>query len=180
MHAAEASSKIVTVAQVLRRRAAWRRAGRTVVWTNGCFDLLHVGHVRALEAAAACGDVLVVGLNSDASVRRLKGTARPLVPQAERAEMLASLACVDAVCIYGADTPAAILKRLRPEIFCKGAQFAPPDIPEAAAVRAYGGTIRLTPMVPGHSTTEIVGRIHRSGRVIGHSSLVIGGERSHE
>ena len=162
MSMAGSSSKIVSARRLLTWREGWRRRRRTVVWTNGCFDLLHAGHVRALEAAARLGDVLVVGLNTDASVRRLKGPSRPLVPQAERAAMVAALACVDAVCLFGGDTPAAILRRLRPEIYCKGAQFAPPhgtEPPEAAAVRAAGGAIRYTPMVPGCSTTVTLKRI---------------------
>ena len=158
----DARSKIVSLEALVTLRSVWRRGGRKVVWTNGCFDVLHVGHIRNLQAAAAQGDVLVVGLNSDASVRRLKGPTRPIVPQDERAEMLAALGCVDHVCIFDADTPAAMLERLQPEIFCKGAQFAPPHgpvPPEAATVLAYGGEIRYLPMVPDRSTTGLLDRI---------------------
>ena len=162
MRTEDARRKIVSQEALLALGAAWRRDGRKVVWTNGCFDVLHVGHIRNLQAAAAQGDVLVVGLNSDASVRRLKGPPRPIVPQDERAEMLAALGCVDHVCLFDADTPAAILERLQPEIFCKGAQFEPPygpAPPEAATVLAYGGEIRYLPMVPERSTTGLLDRI---------------------
>jgi rfaE bifunctional protein nucleotidyltransferase chain/domain len=143
-----------------RQRA--RRAGRVVVWTNGCFDLLHVGHVRNLRAARELGDVLVVGVNDDASVRRLKGAGRPIVPGAERAELLAALECVDAVVLFGEDTPIAALERLRPEVHCKGADYAPPNgkpIPEAAVVAAYGGRIEFLPLAPGISTSELERRM---------------------
>jgi rfaE bifunctional protein nucleotidyltransferase chain/domain len=149
-------------ASLLAWRDGARRDRRVVVWTNGCFDLLHVGHVRSLQAARALGDVLVVGVNDDASVRRLKGPARPIMPEAERAELLAALECVDAVVLFGEDTPAAALERLRPEIHCKGADYAPPDgkpIPEAAVVAAYGGRVAFLPLMPSLSTTEIVRRL---------------------
>ncbi|MDR2850374.1 MAG: adenylyltransferase/cytidyltransferase family protein [Verrucomicrobiota bacterium] len=140
-------------------RAQWRLSGQRVVWTNGCFDLLHVGHLRNLQACRACGDVLVVGLNSDASVRAIKGPSRPVNGEADRAELLAGLACVDAVVIFGETTPEASLARLMPEVHCKGADYAPPHgkpIPEAAVVAAYGGEIRFIPLVPGRSTTGLI------------------------
>ena len=155
-------NKIVTPEALLAQRDGWRRDGRKVVWTNGCFDVLHVGHIRNLQAAAAHGDVLVVGLNSDASVRRLKGPTRPVVTQDERAELLAALGCVDRVCVFEDDSPAALVGRLQPEIFCKGAQFQPPHgpmPPEAPTVQAYGGEIRYLPMVPDRSTTGLLERI---------------------
>jgi rfaE bifunctional protein nucleotidyltransferase chain/domain len=120
------SSKPTTWKSLLAWRDRARRAGRVVVWTNGCFDLLHVGHLRNLRAARALGDALVVGVNDDAAVRRLKGPTRPILPAAERAELLAALECVDAVVLFGEDTPSAALERLRPEIHCKGADYAPP------------------------------------------------------
>jgi rfaE bifunctional protein nucleotidyltransferase chain/domain len=150
---------------------AWRERarhdGRTVVWTNGCFDLLHVGHVRNLQAARALGDALVVGVNDDASVRRLKGPQRPILPAEQRAELLAALECVDAVVLFPEDTPAAALERLRPDIHCKGADYAPPHgkpIPEAAVVAAYGGRIAFLPLVPGLSTSDLVQRIVAANR----------------
>src|SRR5689334_23800672 len=110
------AAKVIARDALLELRRRWRAEGRTVVWTNGCFDLLHVGHVRGLQEARGLGDVLVVGVNSDASVRRLKGPGRPVVPEAERAEVLAALACVDRVLVFGEDTPCEVLGRLRPEV----------------------------------------------------------------
>ena len=143
-------------------RESYRRAGRTVVWTNGCFDLLHAGHVRSLRAAAALGDVLVVGLNSDESVRRLKGPSRPILPEEDRAESLAALECVDHVLVFPDSTPTAVLGRLRPDVHCKGADYAPPHgrpIPEKAVVEAYGGRVAFLPLVEGVSTTELIRRL---------------------
>jgi rfaE bifunctional protein nucleotidyltransferase chain/domain len=147
---------------LLAIRDACRRDGRTVVWTNGCFDLLHPGHVRSLEAARALGDVLVVGLNSDASVRALKGPTRPVLSEAERAELLAALSAVDFVIVFPEATPEAALARLKPDIHCKGAEYAPPNgkpVPEAALVTGYGGRVEYLPYIAGISTTELVRRI---------------------
>src|SRR6476659_5832047 len=113
-------NKSVDLCGFRERCAHLRQTGRTMVWTNGCFDLLHAGHARSLQAAAALGDVLVVGVNSDAAVRRLKGPGRPLLPQQERAELVAALACVDHVLIFDELTPCAILEQLRPDVHCKG------------------------------------------------------------
>jgi D-glycero-beta-D-manno-heptose 1-phosphate adenylyltransferase len=137
-------------------------AGKVVVWTNGCFDLFHAGHARSLRAARALGDVLVVGVNSDASVLRLKGTGRPVVSGAERAELVASLACVDHVVVFDEDTPEACIRLLRPDVHCKGADYAPPHgrpIPEAALVASYGGRVAFLPLVAGLSTTDLIRRI---------------------
>lgn len=145
-----------------------RSAGRRVVFTNGHFDLLHVGHLRYLQAAAALGDVLVVGLNDDASTTRRKGPSRPILPEAERAELVAGLACVDYVAIFHDDTAARAITLLRPDIYVKGGDYAVDDaelaagklpLPEAELVRAYGGKVRTIPLVPGASTTEIERRI---------------------
>src|SRR4051812_35574747 len=147
--------KVVLLDSLLTLRAGWRRAGQSVVWTNGCFDLLHAGHVRSLQAAARLGDVLVVGLNSDASVRRLKGPGRPLVPQDERACVLAALVCVDHVVVFDDLTPTALLECLRPDVHCKGAEYAPPNgrpIPEKAVVEAHGGRVEFLPLVEGLSS----------------------------
>jgi rfaE bifunctional protein nucleotidyltransferase chain/domain len=143
------------VAECRRRR----RSGQSVVFTNGCFDLLHVGHVRSLEAAAALGDVLVVGVNADATVRELKGPGRPIVPAAERAEVVAALEVVDHVVLFDEPTPEAALDRLRPEVHTKGSDYADKPIPERAVVEAYGGTVELLPLVPGVSTTELAERL---------------------
>src|ERR1700677_1183326 len=154
--------KVVDWPTLLVLRQQWRDLRRVVVWTNGCFDLVHVGHVRSLQAARRFGDLLVVGLNSDASVHRLKGPGRPIVPCAERAELLAALACVDHVVVFEESTPEAALARLQPDVHCKGADYAPPHgkpIPEASIVEGYGGRVEFLPMIPANSTSDIVRRI---------------------
>jgi rfaE bifunctional protein nucleotidyltransferase chain/domain len=149
-----------------------RAARKRVVFTNGHFDLLHVGHLRYLQAAAALGDVLVVGLTDDASTTRRKGPSRPILPEAERAELVAGLACVDYATIFPDDTAARAIKLLRPDCYVKGGDYAANDaelaagkllLPEAELVRAYGGDVRTIPLVPGTSTTEIERRI--AGRI---------------
>lgn len=150
-------------AEIARRQASGERG----VFTNGCFDLLHLGHVRYLQDARALGDFLVLGLNGDDSVAFLKGAGRPLVPEVERAEILAALSCVDYVTIFPEKTANAIVELLRPAIYVKGgdyagAQTSEPDLtrlPEAPSVLAYGGEIRLIPYLPGHSTTELIATI---------------------
>ena len=155
-------NKLLDWPELLELRAAARAAGSTVVWTNGAFDLLHPGHVQSLQQARALGDVLIVGVNSDRSVKAYKGPARPILNQDERAAMLAALECVGAVIIFDEDTPAESLVKLKPDIHCKGAEYAPPHgrpVPERAVVEAYGGRIEYLPLVPGVSTTEILRRI---------------------
>lgn len=130
------------------------------MFTNGVFDLLHVGHVALLEAARAAGDALVVGLNSDASVRRLgKGADRPLVAERERARLLAALAAVDCVVLFDDDTPLALIVRLHPDVLVKGADYAREAIVGAAEVEAWGGRVVRVPLVQGQSTTEIVRKL---------------------
>jgi D-beta-D-heptose 7-phosphate kinase/D-beta-D-heptose 1-phosphate adenosyltransferase len=133
-----------------------RASGGTVVATGGCFDLLHAGHVALLQAARRLGDCLVVCLNSDDSVRRLKGPDRPMQAQADRATVLLALDCVDAVAVFDEETPVRVLERLRPDVFCKGADYAATDLPEAAALTAWGGAAVVLPYVPGRSTTRLV------------------------
>jgi rfaE bifunctional protein nucleotidyltransferase chain/domain len=157
--AASAAAKVVEWDTLLGLRETWRRDGLRVVWTNGCFDLLHVGHVRSLEGAAAFGDVLVVGVNGDESVRELKGPGRPIVPARERAEVVAALASVDYVVLFDEPTPEAALDRLRPEVHTKGADYAEKPIPERAVVEAYGGRVELLPLVPGVSSTALAERL---------------------
>jgi rfaE bifunctional protein nucleotidyltransferase chain/domain len=140
-----------------RELAALVRAqGGAVVATGGCFDLLHAGHVRALEAARALGDCLIVCLNSDASVRRLKGRERPLVPEGDRAAVLAALSCVDAVVTFDEDDPRAILRELRPHVWAKGGDYAASDLPEAATLAEWGGRAVVVPYVAGHSTSRLI------------------------
>ena len=143
-----------------------RAAGKAIVLTNGCFDLLHVGHVRCLRDARALGDALVVGVNSDASVRRLKGAGRPLIDEAERAEVLAALADVDYVTIFDEPTAEALAALVKPAVYAKGADYAvsggevdPQRLPEARVVAEHGGRTVLIPLVPGRSTTGLVQRI---------------------
>ena len=140
-----------------------RAQGGTVVATGGCFDLLHAGHVRALEAARALGDCLVVCLNSDASVARLKGPDRPLVPEADRAAVLAALRCVDAVAVFAEDDPRAILRELRPHVWTKGGDYAIADLPEAETLAEWGGRAVVVPYVPGRSTTRLIQEAIRAG-----------------
>ncbi|MCD6350795.1 MAG: D-glycero-beta-D-manno-heptose 1-phosphate adenylyltransferase [Armatimonadetes bacterium] len=136
-----------------------RRDGRKIVFTNGCFDLLHIGHVRYLAAASKHGDVLIVAVNSDASVKRLKGPNRPLVPADERAEMLAALAFVDYVVIFEEDTPDNLLRLVRPDVHVKGGDYRPDELPEAPLVRSLGAEIVIAPLVDGRSTTIYITRI---------------------
>jgi phosphoheptose isomerase len=154
-----ASGRVVAWAQLEREREEWRRAGLKVVWTNGCFDLLHVGHLRSLEAAKQLGDVLVVGVNGDASTKALKGEGRPLMPAEERAELVAALAPVDRVLVFEEETPEAALGRLQPDVHAKGEDYADGPMPERAVVESYGGVVELLPLVAGRSTTELVRRL---------------------
>jgi D-beta-D-heptose 7-phosphate kinase/D-beta-D-heptose 1-phosphate adenosyltransferase len=148
--------KILTAAQLGAFGRQQRRVGRKVVFTNGCFDLLHVGHVTYLADAAAMGDVLVVGVNSDASVRSLKGAGRPVISEMDRAAMLAALACVDAVVVFDDSTPHRLLEVLRPDVLVKGGTYAPHEVVGREVVEAYGGEVRVTSVVDGISTTRIV------------------------
>jgi rfaE bifunctional protein nucleotidyltransferase chain/domain len=151
---------VVSVDALVAQRERWRRAGRSVVWTNGCFDLLHAGHVLGLADARALGDVLVVGINDDASVRRLKGPERPIVPLADRVTIVAALAAVDHVVVLEDDTPTAVLERLRPDVHCKGGDYGAGDtLAEREAVERGGGQVRILPFHEGRSTTAIVADI---------------------
>ena len=143
---------------------AQRSAGRRVVFTNGVFDLLHPGHVRYLQEARSLGDLLVVGLNADESVRRNKGPARPINSEAERAEVMAALACVDAVVIFAEDTPADIIRLVEPDILVKGADWAADAIVGRDTVEARGGRVVRVPVEQGYSTTAIVEKIQNSSR----------------
>jgi rfaE bifunctional protein nucleotidyltransferase chain/domain len=133
-----------------------RAEGGTVVATGGCFDLLHAGHVKSLEAARRLGDCLVVCLNGDASVRRLKGPKRPVVPARDRAAVLAALTCVDAVAIFDEDTPERILAELRPDVWAKGSEYADVEMPEADVVRRWGGRAVVLPFLGGRSTSGLI------------------------
>jgi D-beta-D-heptose 7-phosphate kinase/D-beta-D-heptose 1-phosphate adenosyltransferase len=139
-----------------------RRRGERVVFTNGCFDLLHVGHVRCLEAARRLGDRLVVGVNADASVRRIKGAGRPIVPARQRAEVIAGLGCVDWVVVFPESTPLALIRRLRPDVLAKGGDWAQRAIVGRAEVLGWGGRVVRLREVPGVRTTGILGRARRA------------------
>lgn len=147
---------------------AHRARGEHIVSTNGVFDLLHVGHVRYLQAARALGDLLVVGINSDSGTRRLKGPSRPLVSQEERAELLAAFACVDYVTIFEEETPVALLDILRPDIHVKGGDYRTEDLPETPVVERHGGRVVILPFVAGHSTTELAARIAAASEAESH------------
>jgi rfaE bifunctional protein nucleotidyltransferase chain/domain len=147
------------LSRLVEERQIWRRDGRRVVLTNGCFDLLHAGHVALLEAARREGDVLVVALNDDASVRGLKGPARPLVPEAERAELLLALEPVDRVVVYADPTPLAVVGALLPDVLVKGQDWAHDAIVGRAEVEAAGGRVVRVPTFAGRSTSSLVERI---------------------
>lgn len=158
---------VLDPATLAQRLDAHRRAGRRIVFTNGCFDLLHVGHTRLIEAARREGDVLVVGLNDDASVRRLKGPGRPLQPEDERAELVASLRWVDYVTIFREDTVDAILRRLRPDVHAKGTDYRPGTLPERATAEAIGARIAIVGDPKDHATKDLIARIRESARAAG-------------
>lgn len=156
-------SKRLTAAELQKRVRVLRRQGKRVVFTNGCFDILHPGHVRYLRAARRLGDILVVAVNSDASVRRLKGAGRPFVPLRDRCEVLAGLASVDYVTSFRDDTPLRLIERLQPDVLVKGGDWKPDQIVGAGVVRRRGGVVRSLPFARGYSTTELVDRIRRGG-----------------
>lgn len=140
-----------------------RADGGTIVFTNGCFDILHAGHVRYLTAAEAMGDFLVIGLNSDASVRRLKGEGRPIVSEADRAEVLDALRAVDIVTIFDEPTAEELVRLVRPNVYVKGGDYSLDTLPEAKIVQAAGGRVEFIPFLEGHSTTGVIERIKAGG-----------------
>jgi rfaE bifunctional protein nucleotidyltransferase chain/domain len=153
---------VLSVAALRERLAELRRDGRSVALANGHFDLLHVGHLRYLRAAREQADVLVVAINDDDSVARLKGEGRPLVPAAERAELLAALEPVDFVVVFAGDSPAPLLAELRPDVHCKGTDYGAPErVPEYDTVRAYGGRTALVGDPKDHATSDLIERVRR-------------------
>jgi D-beta-D-heptose 7-phosphate kinase/D-beta-D-heptose 1-phosphate adenosyltransferase len=154
-------SKILSERDLLARAEALRSRDKTIVFTNGCFDLLHSGHVRYLEEAKRMGDILVVAINNDASVRRLKGASRPIMGEGDRARIVAALQCVDYVTLFPQDTPVDLVRSLQPDIYVKGSDYRLEDLPEAAIVLAYGGKVNLVPLVAGVSTSCIIDRIKK-------------------
>ena len=159
-----AADKVLDRTTLARKLAAERAARGKVVFTNGVFDLIHVGHVRYLEFARALGGMLVVAVNSDESARGLaKGPGRPIVPAAQRAEVVAALACVDYVCVFDEPLPDVTIRELRPDIHVKSSQYRLEDLPEAQAVADVGGEIILAPHMPGRSTSDIVRQMREEG-----------------
>ena len=156
------ASKVLPRARIVEEAQRQRAAGQTVVFANGAFDLLHVGHVRYLEAARREGDWLAVGVNSDASVARAKGASRPILPEADRSEIVAALACVDAVVIFPEDSPAGLIAALEPDVHAKGTDYTADSVPEREVVAAYGGRTAIVGDPKDHATTDVIERIRRS------------------
>jgi D-beta-D-heptose 7-phosphate kinase/D-beta-D-heptose 1-phosphate adenosyltransferase len=152
---------VLTLDQAAAFAQTLRAGGRTIVFTNGVFDLLHPGHVRYLAAARRLGDALIVGVNADRSVKVVKGPDRPITPEAERAEILAALGCVDAVTIFDEETPHAIIRRLQPDVLVKGADWGADRIVGRDVVEARGGRVVRIPLAQGYSTTAILARIRK-------------------
>ena len=165
MREAEGQSKTTAALRILERNrliarvAIARKGGARVVFANGCFDLLHVGHVRYLEAARGLGDILVVAVNGDDAVRRLKGEGRPFVPERERAEVIASLRAVDYVTVFHEPTVTELLLALRPDIHAKGTDYTEDSVPERDVVRSFGGRVQIVGDPKDHSSTEMLGRV---------------------
>jgi rfaE bifunctional protein nucleotidyltransferase chain/domain len=153
---------VVSRDDVLQRASAARAEGKTIALANGCFDLLHVGHVRYLESAAREADVLVVAVNDDDSVRRLKGPGRPILSGPDRAELVAALRCVDYVLLFGEPTVGPLLEALRPDVHCKGTDYTVDSVPERDIVKAYGGRTAIVGDPKDHSTRDLLSRIARS------------------
>ncbi len=155
-------SRVILEADIRAFVEEQRGRGVRIVFTNGVFDLLHPGHVRYLQEARALGDLLIVGLNADESVRRNKGSSRPITPEHERAEVVAALACVDAVVVFREDTPDRIIRTIQPDVLVKGADWPADQIVGRDTVEARGGRVVLIPVEPGYSTTSIVERIRKA------------------
>jgi len=152
---------IIARKDIVRFAESLRRRGNRIVFTNGVFDILHRGHVEYLAKARACGDVLIIGLNSDASVRRLKGSARPLQKQADRAAILLALQAVDYVVLFGEDTPEKLIRQVSPDVLVKGADYRESEIVGAQYVRSYGGEVRRIRLSPGRSSSSIIKKLSR-------------------
>jgi rfaE bifunctional protein nucleotidyltransferase chain/domain len=155
----DAASKLGTLEEVRERVAALRREGKTIALANGCFDVLHVGHVRYLEGARAEADVLVVGVNGDGSVRRLKGEGRPVMPAEDRALLVGALRAVDHVLVFEEDDVSRLLLALKPDVHCKGTDYTPETVPERDVVRGYGGRVAIVGDPKQHDTSALLARI---------------------
>ena len=159
MSARQAAPKVASLEEVRQRVAEARGAGRRVALANGCFDVLHVGHVRYLEGARREADVLVVGVNGDGSVRRLKGPGRPVMPAEDRAVLVAALRAVDHVVVFEEDDVTRLLLALRPDVHCKGTDYTPDTVPEREVVRSYGGRVAIVGDPKDHATRALLERI---------------------
>jgi D-glycero-beta-D-manno-heptose 1-phosphate adenylyltransferase len=153
------AQKVKTLKEIIPLRAALRERGKKLVFTNGCFDILHVGHVRYLNEARSLGDALIVGINSDRSVREIKGATRPIIPEADRAEVIAALASVDYVFIFDDPTPKQVIDAIVPDVLVKGADWDISEIVGRDTVESAGGVVRNVPLVEGSSTTDIIRRV---------------------
>jgi D-beta-D-heptose 7-phosphate kinase/D-beta-D-heptose 1-phosphate adenosyltransferase len=151
-----AEDKVLALPELLRRVALWKANGERVVFTNGCFDLLHVGHIAVLEQAHRFGDRLIVAVNSDASVSRLKGPTRPIVDERARCRVLAALAAVDAVVIFDEPTPLELIVAIQPDVLVKGGDYTPESVVGAGEVHSWGGQVKIVPTVEGFSTTRLI------------------------
>ena len=154
-----ASDKIVTVDILQKRIEELKKEGHKILFTNGCFDLLHLGHITYLNEARSLGDILVVGINTDRSVRALKGVKRPIIPEEERSHVIAALECVNFVILFDEDTPLQLIKDIRPDVLVKGADYTKEAVVGYDVVESYGGTVALLPLVGNASTTSIINRI---------------------
>ncbi len=155
----EARRKLISRSQLRATLGRQRARGRCIVFTSGCFDLLHIGHLRSLEQARSLGDVLVVGVNRDRRVRELKGRGRPLVSERQRAELLAGLECVDHVVLFGEDTAGPLIRALQPQIVCKGGEYRGQPVPERAVIESIGGRFVLLRQVPGSRSSLLARRL---------------------
>jgi rfaE bifunctional protein nucleotidyltransferase chain/domain len=153
--------KICNIEELKHRLAQWRVKSDRIVFTNGCFDILHVGHLHTLKESIQLGDKLIVGLNSDASVNRLKGKERPIVNQLDRSEMLAALEMVDAVIIFEDDTPEGLIQMIKPDVLCKGGDWSIENIVGGNFVKSYGGQVVSIPFVQGYSSSSLINKIKR-------------------
>lgn len=152
-------NKIIKFEDLQRLKEICKSEGKKVVWTNGCFDLVHIGHIRGLEIAKGFGDILIVGVNSDSSIKKLKGDSRPIICEDDRAELISAIEYVDYVILFSDDTPERMLSSLKPDVHCKGEDYKPPhgkEIPEKSLVESYGGVVEFIPFVQGKSTSQII------------------------
>ena len=157
-----ANPKIKTCAQMKEVAARLKRRGKKIVFTNGCFDLFHAGHVEILRRAASLGDVLVVGVNSDTSVTAIKGPGRPIIPEADREQIISALSCVDYVVVFGEETPLRLIQAVRPDVLVKGEDWKGREVVGEDVVKARGGRVEFVSLVPGLSTTDLINKIRGS------------------